>query len=208
MISKDIKVPADSISSWSTSSRRTVYNCRANVEQRKVSEVPSRDTKANSFQNKRTEFRTNNNSNNNGNIWRRLLSTKQRRMKHVTSSLLAINIFLSTLSQMPNMKRSLFQWAVSRKVLLFMSIGRDYVSELRPLTGLLFILHRWYMGMESHGGMILTGENRRSLGEKTCPEPLCPFKNSYSCQEEMKSWASREVEQELTALNWNSEFRR
>jgi hypothetical protein len=28
------------------------------MEQRKVSEVPSRDTKANSFQNRRTEFRT------------------------------------------------------------------------------------------------------------------------------------------------------
>jgi hypothetical protein len=27
------------------------------VEQRKVSEVPSRDTRANSFQNRRTEFR-------------------------------------------------------------------------------------------------------------------------------------------------------
>jgi hypothetical protein len=57
MISKDIRVPADNISSWSTSSRRTVFNCRTNVEQRKVSEVPSRDTKANSFQNRRTEFR-------------------------------------------------------------------------------------------------------------------------------------------------------
>jgi hypothetical protein len=34
MISKDIKVPADNISSCSTSSRRTVFNCRANVEQR------------------------------------------------------------------------------------------------------------------------------------------------------------------------------
>jgi hypothetical protein len=58
MISKDIKIPADNISSWSTSSRRTVFNCRANVEQRKVSEVPSRHTKANSFQNRRSEFRT------------------------------------------------------------------------------------------------------------------------------------------------------
>jgi hypothetical protein len=54
---KDIKVPADNISSRSASSRRTVFNCRANTEQRKVSEVPSRDTKANSFQNRRTEFR-------------------------------------------------------------------------------------------------------------------------------------------------------
>jgi hypothetical protein len=63
------------------------------------------------------------------------------------------------------------------------------------------------MGMESHGRMILTGENRRSRGEKTCPETLCPFKNSYPCQEEMKSVARKEVDQGLTALNWNPDFR-
>jgi hypothetical protein len=39
--SKDIKVPAV-VSSLSTSSRRTVFTCRANVEQREVSEVPIR----------------------------------------------------------------------------------------------------------------------------------------------------------------------
>jgi hypothetical protein len=35
-----------------------VFNCRANMEQRKVSEVPSRDLKTYSLENKRTEFRT------------------------------------------------------------------------------------------------------------------------------------------------------
>jgi hypothetical protein len=43
----------------------------------------------------------------------------------------------------------------------------ETVSELRPPTGLLFI-PRWYMSMESHGGIILTGENRRTR-RKTCP---------------------------------------
>jgi hypothetical protein len=51
--------------------------------------------------------------------------------------------------------------------LSFMSVGCDYVSELQPPTGLLFI-PRWYMSMESHGGMILTGEKWRTR-RKTCP---------------------------------------
>jgi hypothetical protein len=51
-------------------------------------------------------------------------------------------------------------------LLLFMSRGRYHVSELRPLTGLLFI--RRYMSVEIRGGMILTGKNRRTR-RKTCP---------------------------------------
>jgi len=43
--------------------------------------------------------------------------------------------------------------------------GRDDVSELRPPTGLLFIAQ---MSMESHGGVILKGKNRRTR-RKTCP---------------------------------------
>jgi hypothetical protein len=39
--SKDIKVSADNVSSYRVSSTRTVFNCRANTEQRKVSEVSS-----------------------------------------------------------------------------------------------------------------------------------------------------------------------
>jgi hypothetical protein len=53
-------------------------------------------------------------------------------------------------------------------LLLFMSMGSDYVSELRPLTGILFILRM--IRMESHGGMIFTEENRRTR-RKTCPSP-------------------------------------
>jgi hypothetical protein len=40
------------------------------------------------------------------------------------------------------------------------------ISELRPLTGILFISMR-YMSMESHDGTILTGDNRRTRS-KTC----------------------------------------
>jgi hypothetical protein len=50
---------------------------------------------------------------------------------------------------------------------LLMSMGRDDVSELQLPTGLLFT-PRWYtISMESHGGMILTG-NRRTRRD-TCP---------------------------------------
>jgi hypothetical protein len=44
--------------------------------------------------------------------------------------------------------------------LFSMSIWCDYVSELRPPTGLLFI-PRWYISMVSHGGMLLSWYNRR-----------------------------------------------
>jgi hypothetical protein len=43
----------------------------------------------------------------------------------------------------------------------------DYVSELWPPMGLMSPLPR-YMNMESHGGMILTGESRRTRRKK-CP---------------------------------------
>jgi hypothetical protein len=55
---------------------------------------------------------------------------------------------------------------------LFMSMGWGYVSELRPLTGLLFI-PRWYTSKRSHDGMILTGETEE-LGVKTVQVQLCP----------------------------------
>jgi hypothetical protein len=38
-------------------------------------------------------------------------------------------------------------------MMLFMSMGWDYVSELRPLTGPLFILQDTHVSMENHGGM-------------------------------------------------------
>jgi hypothetical protein len=50
---------------------------------------------------------------------------------------------------------------------MVMSMGWDYVSELRPPTGLLFA-PIWYVSIENHGGMILPGKYRRTLRE-TCP---------------------------------------
>jgi hypothetical protein len=55
-----------------------------------------------------------------------------------------------------------------RTFIPFMLVGRNRVSELRPLTGLLFIRH-----MASHGGIILTGENRRTR-RKTGPTTTLP----------------------------------
>jgi hypothetical protein len=52
-------------------------------------------------------------------------------------------------------------------VFVFMSTGWDYISELRPPMGILFMT-KLYMSMESHGGMILTGENEIS-GRNFCP---------------------------------------
>jgi hypothetical protein len=41
---------------------------------------------------------------------------------------------------------------------LSMSMGWDYISELRPQAGLSFI-SILYMSMENHGGVISTGEH-------------------------------------------------
>jgi hypothetical protein len=46
-------------------------------------------------------------------------------------------------------------------ILVFMSLGSDCVSDLWPPKRLLFTSKR-YMSIESHGGMILTGEYRRT----------------------------------------------
>jgi hypothetical protein len=46
-------------------------------------------------------------------------------------------------------------------MLFFISMGRDYVSDLRPPTGLLFI-PRWYKSMYSHCGMTIKGKNRKT----------------------------------------------
>jgi hypothetical protein len=50
-----------------------------------------------------------------------------------------------------------------------MSIGWDYVSELLPTMGLLSVPQIIHMRVESHGGMILTGENQRSWSK---PSPI------------------------------------
>jgi hypothetical protein len=55
-----------------------------------------------------------------------------------------------------------------------MSMEWKHFSDLRPPTGLLVIL-QWYMSMEIHGGMILTGKNRRTRRE-TCPS------DTWGCQ--------------------------
>jgi hypothetical protein len=49
-------------------------------------------------------------------------------------------------------------------IMLIVSIGRDYVSELQPPTGMLFI-PQVNKSMESHGGMVSAGE--------------CPHKGNY-----------------------------
>jgi hypothetical protein len=57
--------------------------------------------------------------------------------------------------------------ASSTMLLLFMSMGRDDISELRPPTG------RWCMRMSRHVGVILTRGKPKNLG-KPLPVPLCP----------------------------------
>jgi hypothetical protein len=51
----------------------------------------------------------------------------------------------------------------------------DYVSELRPVTGLLLI-SRWCISMDSHAGMIFAGDNQRKW-RKTCPSATLPITN-------------------------------
>jgi hypothetical protein len=53
-------------------------------------------------------------------------------------------------------------YRLTLSLFLFMSMGFDYVSKLRPSTGLLFILQVIYMSRptEKNGGIILTGKNQ------------------------------------------------
>jgi hypothetical protein len=53
-------------------------------------------------------------------------------------------------------------------LMLFMSMGWDYVSELRPLTGLLFIPQKMYESGEPRWNNINIGKPRNS--EKTLPQ--------------------------------------
>jgi hypothetical protein len=53
------------------------------------------------------------------------------------------------------------------RVVLFMSMGRD-----EAIGGVLFIPNS-YMRMETHDGMLLTGQTEE-LGDKNAPVPLCP----------------------------------
>jgi hypothetical protein len=47
-----------------------------------------------------------------------------------------------------------------------MSVGWDYLSELRPPTGMLFV-PRWYMSMENHGEMLCTGANSSCIHQSS-----------------------------------------
>jgi hypothetical protein len=55
--------------------------------------------------------------------------------------------------------------ALVRRTLIIMSMGRDFVSEMRSPMDLLFI--PWlYMSLENRGGMVSTGEI--SLVHQSC----------------------------------------
>jgi hypothetical protein len=54
--SEYFNVPADNISSWCTSRKGTVFTWGADIEQSKVSDIPSRNSKTNNFQNGRAKF--------------------------------------------------------------------------------------------------------------------------------------------------------
>jgi hypothetical protein len=56
--SKYVNVLADNISSWCTFSRGTIFKWRADIEQSKVSDIPSRNSETNNFQNRRADFET------------------------------------------------------------------------------------------------------------------------------------------------------
>jgi hypothetical protein len=53
-------------------------------------------------------------------------------------------------------------------LMMITSMGRNYVSELRPPTDILFI-PRWYMSMENHGWMLSTGENSWFVHQSSLP---------------------------------------
>jgi hypothetical protein len=56
--SEYVNFSVNNISSWCTSSRRTNFIRGADIEQSEVSDLPSRDSKTNNFQNGRAEFET------------------------------------------------------------------------------------------------------------------------------------------------------
>jgi hypothetical protein len=54
--SKYVNVPADKISSWCTSSKETIFTWGADTEQSELSDIPSRNSQNNNFQNRKAEF--------------------------------------------------------------------------------------------------------------------------------------------------------
>jgi hypothetical protein len=68
---------------------------------------------------------------------------------------------------------------------LYISMGWDYISELRPLTSLLFI-SQMYVSIENHGRMISTEENSWFVHQNSLA--VLPAVSSSSKQEE---WAKK-----------------
>jgi hypothetical protein len=64
--------------------------------------------------------------------------------------------------------------------LLIMSMGWDYVSKLRPPTGLVFVPHMFlhHIWVWSSHGMVLTGKTEE-LEENSVALPLCPRQISH-----------------------------
>jgi hypothetical protein len=71
---------------------------------------------------------------------------------------------------------SRFSWGRTAVFALFMPLGRDYVSELRHATGLLFT-PRWFTSVKSHGGIILTGKIEK---DRERPASLSTTKPTWS----------------------------
>jgi hypothetical protein len=71
-----------------------------------------------------------------------------------------------------NVKGCRFSRWLFSGILLFMSMGWDYISGLPQKMGPLFI-RRWSISIDSHGVMILTGCNRI----KTCLNATLPTTN-------------------------------
>jgi hypothetical protein len=86
-----------------------------------------------------------------------------------------------------------------------MSMGWDYISELRPPTGLLFIL-RWYIKNRVMVEWYWQGKTEE-LGEKYVPVPLCP-QIPYRLIH-VWTWTSMVRGQWLTtsAMAWSTFFR-
>jgi hypothetical protein len=77
-------------------------------------------------------------------------------------------------------------------------LGWDYVSELRPPTGLLFIPQIIYEYGEPWWNDIDSEKPKKKLGEKPVPVPLCPPQISHGLTRE-QTRASAVKGQRLTA---------
>jgi hypothetical protein len=76
----------------------------------------------------------------------------------------------------------------SRNIVVVVCVGGVIRLWVRPSTGLLFNTS-WYMSEESHGGMILTGETRRTR-IKICPTATLSTTNSHTYTNRERTQAS------------------